>query len=430
MAKDWLRRLLTFEHPRSASLVEPGLHHIMQEAHGSFARFHLRVENDGSGMLIANAMAAARLTPSGVVIALGLLEGQAEDEIIQTLKKNFAGTHESMLHSDIQRVNELIERLKDPGDTYPVFNLEDAATSPDSAELIAPLQASLPLAAPDVIIPLLDRLWEVGIPHVTFLLPETFKADHAIRAVERAEDLGMIAGIRSRPSDIDDEDLLAGLRQAGVDHITFIYAAAHADIHNALCGAGDHAAAIRVIDWLQANQTSAIAEVPLVRATLDRISSTVDALLENQIHNLAFVAYVTTDEALAEREEIFTQKSMAQVATTVEETADMAQARFIWDPPIERDPKVTLSEQVRRGPRCTGDVAVRVEPSGEVIPPRGRYRSAGNLLRETWDDIWNDEVFRRFRELVESPTRCEVCPGLAICAADCPRDPQGWARGA
>jgi radical SAM protein with 4Fe4S-binding SPASM domain len=73
-------------------------------------------------------------------------------------------------------------------------------------------------------------------------------------------------------------------------------------------------------------------------------------------------------------------------------------------------------------------VAVRVELDGSVIPPRGLYQSAGNLLRDAWETIWNNEIFRIYRERVEAPTRCDVCPGLAICAADCPREPAGWAQ--
>ena len=161
---------------------------------------------------------------------------------------------------------------------------------------------------------------------------------------------------------------------------------------------------------------------------MDLINDTVDALIANGADNLSFVAYATTDGDLAQQEAIFTGDGMAQVATTIEETANMAQARFIWNPPVERSPKMSLAAQVVEGPRCAGDVAVRVEPGGDVIPARGPYRSAGNLLRDSWDTIWNNEVFRDYRERVEAPTRCDACPGLAICAADCPRDPKGWAR--
>jgi len=428
MVTDWLKRLFTFK-PAPATLpVQPGLYHVMQETEGTFTRLHLRVENDGSGMLVANAMAAARLSPSGVVIAKGLMEGWPQDRILQTLKASFSGATEATMRADIETVSALIEQIKTPGDTYPVFNLEDVAISPYGAQLIAPLEASLPLAEPEIVAPLLDRLWEIGIPHVTFLAPDGFQTDSLIRAVERAEDLGMIAGVRSRASNLNDEGLLADLRQAGVDHITFLYAANNPEMHDAICGSGDYAAAQAVLAWLEENQISAIAEIPLVQTTLDVLHETVDTLIEEGADNFVFVAFATTDPAVASTDGVFHSEGMAQVAATVEDIANMAQARFIWDPPVERDPVTPLAEQVRSGPRCSGDVAVRVEPNGTIIPPRGPYASAGNVLTDSWESIWGDDVFRTYRERVTAPTRCEVCPGLAICAADCPRDRNGWAQ--
>jgi radical SAM protein with 4Fe4S-binding SPASM domain len=428
MWKEWLKRLLTFEKAKPAPPVKPGLYHVLQEHDGAYTRFHLRVENDGSGTLIANAMAAARLTATGVLIAKDLLDGLSEDEIVRQLHASFSGGKDSTMHTDVAKVRDLIERIGTPSDAYPVVNLEDAGLSPYSSELIAPLQASVPLASPEIMAPLLDRLWEVGIPHITFLAPDGFEREHLIRAVERAEDLGMITGVRSRATYLNDADLLAELRQAGVDHITLPYAANDAEIHDALYGEGDLGAATQVLHWLEENQVCAEAEVPLVQITLDHLQDTVEGLIEQGADNLSFVAFTTLDSALAEEVGAFTSDGMAQVATTIEETADMAQARFMWNPPVEVDPAVPLADQIVAGPRCSGDVAVRVEPVGDVFPARGPYVSAGNLLREEWQNIWNHEVFRRYRERVEAPTRCDVCPELSICAADCPRDPHGWAQ--
>jgi hypothetical protein len=227
MWKDWLRRLLVWGGAAEkwrAPVVGPGLYHMVQEeavgTGGAYARFHLRVENDGSGMLIANAMAAARLTPTGVLIAKGLLEGLSDDEVVAQLKASFAGATYDMMRADVTRVKVLITRITSPGDAYPVFNLEDTGASPYSegsmpASLIAPLQASIPLADPEAMGPLLDRLWEVGIPHVTFLVTDGSVPSDLIRAVERAEDIGMIAGVRGRATDLGDDGFLAELRRRG-----------------------------------------------------------------------------------------------------------------------------------------------------------------------------------------------------------------------
>jgi radical SAM protein with 4Fe4S-binding SPASM domain len=379
-------------------------------------------------MLIANATAAARLSPSGVVIAKGLLEGKDESPILADLKARFSGATQAVMRADIEKINGLIQEIVTPGDTYPMFNLEDAALSPYAAQLIAPLQASVPLAPPEQLIPILDKLWDAGIPHVTLLAPEKPERSHLINAIERAEDLGMIAGVRARAGDLQDETLLSDLAMAGVDHITMLYAAADPEVHDALLGQGDHAAATTVLNWLEENQVCAVTEIPLVQATLDILDDTVDNLMSLGADNISFVAYPTTDVELSQQEGLFTAGAMAQVATTVEEAANEAQARFMWNPPVQRSPNFPLADQIMNGPRCSGDVSVRVEADGSVIPPRGPYQSAGNVLHDSWDTIWNHEVFRIYRERVQAPTHCDICPGLVICAADCPREPAGWSQ--
>ena len=209
------------------------------------------------------------------------------------------------MRADVEKINTIIQEIVTPGDTYPMFNLEDAALSPYAAQLIAPFQAAVPLAPPEQLIPILDKLWEAGIPHVTLLAAEKPEKAYLIRAIERAEDLGMIAGVRARAGDLEDETLLADLAMAGVDHINIVYAAADADVHDALLGEGDHAAATAVFNWLEENQICAVAEVPLVQATLDILDDTVDALMALGADNISFVAYVTTDTELAQQEGIF-----------------------------------------------------------------------------------------------------------------------------
>lgn len=431
MAKNWLKNLFTIKRGGALAPVPPGLYHALKEAEGRYVRFHLRVERDHTGMLIANARAAARLTQSGVVIAKGLLEGKGEDAILHDLSARFRGASRDVMRQDIAQVNALIAEVTTPSDEYPVYNLEDADMAPHGTELIAPLQASVPLAPPEALVPILDRLWAVGIPHATILAPEHPNPAHLIRAVERAEDLGMIAGVRARAGDLREGTLLADLRTAGVDHVTFLYAAPAAALHDQLCGAGEYAAALEVLAWLEANQVCAIAEVPLVQANLYTLEETVATLLPLGADNLSFVAYVTTDAELAARDGIFTAEAMTQVAAIVEEATESARARFIWNPPVQRNPALSLIAQIQAGPRCSGDIAVRIEPDAggaRVIPPRGPYQSAGDLLHDPWEQIWDAPVFRQYRERVEGPTRCNVCPGLAICAADCPREPAGWAQ--
>jgi radical SAM protein with 4Fe4S-binding SPASM domain len=296
--------------------------------------------------------------------------------------------------------------------------------------LIAPISADVPLAEPERMLRLIERLWQIGVPHITVLVPPEPDAAQLIRAVERAEDTGMIAGVRGRASDLAAGTLLKDLAQAGLDHVNVIYASAQAEIHDALCGAGDLAAAVRVIAEASALEVCPVAEIPLVESTLDKLDESLAALTEQGVTNAAFYAIAAAGATLAaERAGAIAAQAMPQVAATVEQRAQQAQRRTLWLAPVQRDPAVPLAEQVRRGARCPGgDLSMRVEPDGAVIPPRGPSRPAGNLLTDAWEAIWQNPAFRDYRQRVETPTRCEVCPGLAICAADCPREPRGWSQ--
>ena len=98
--------------------------------------------------------------------------------------------------------------------------------------------------------------------------------------------------------------------------------------------------------------------------------------------------------------------------------------RLIWLPPVSRS--TSLEEVIKGGPRTAGDVSIFVDAEGNVYPSRGPKVCAGNVLKDSWKTIWNSEVFRGYRERVESNTHCNICPGMEICAADCPGDSKGW----
>jgi len=410
--------------------IAPGLYPYLHEDDGSVTRFHLRVEPDGQGMLLANAATAARLNPTGVLMVKELLDGTAPNEVLDNVLERYKGASKETVAADLQRVRDLLAGLTAPDDNYPIINFNEIQVNVFESQLLAPLEASVPLAAPEQIVPILDKMWDVGIPHVTFLVSPEPDAAHLVRAVERAEDLGLIAGIRGRATDFAQPGLLNDLEQAGVDHVTLLYAAADAAIHDELVGAGDHALMPEILGAIQAQEGCTVAEIPLVESTLDVLRGTLTQLWQAGVSSFSFFAVVAPEGMPdAERAGALTAQAMPQTAAWVEEIAHQADVRFIWQPPVQRDPRLTLAEQVQQGPRCSGDAAVRIEANGDVIPPRGPYLTAGNLLVDPWLKIWGNQAFVRYRERVTAPTRCMDCPGLVICEADCPREQSGWAQG-
>ncbi len=413
--------------PRALPEPKPGLFHYMKETEGNYTRFHLRIEPDGHGLLIANATAALRLSSSGVIIARGILEGRTAEDIMQDIYSRFKSAEPDMVLSDINRVKDIISTLANPDDNYPVINLEDPEFSPYEAQLMAPLEADIPIAPPDKILPILDKLWDVAIPHVSFLTVDDFSPDHLVRAVERAEDLGMIVGVRGTATNMAQATLLKDLALAGVDYITLLYVSPNRAQHDAVCGEGDFDKLPILFPAIRELEVCPVAEVPLISSSVGLLPKIFESLSTQRIHNCSFFAIARRDDETPPTDESLPASSLPQVAATIEETSNESDVRYIWQPPMKRDFSKSIAHQIKGGPRCSGDISVRIEPDGAVIPPRGPYKSAGNILTDAWEEIWGNESFSHYREKVESPTRCEVCPGLVICAAACPRDPESWA---
>lgn len=427
MSPDLIERLFIPRLRRPPEPIPPGLYPFVREQSGRYSRFHLRVDPGGEGLLVANATAVARLSASGVVIANRLLEDVEEEVILNDLQQRFEGAAPGQLQQDIDQMRQLLNQLADPGDLYPLFNLEDPTVSPFNAQLMPPVAATLPsgIADPAHLATIVDKLWYAGIPHLTIQVPGLPDGHHLVDLVRHAEERGLICGISGRASDLLAQPLLDDLAQAGLDHVTAYYASADPALHDGLFGPGDHRAAQELFSQTQALEIADVAHVPLIEPTMAGLEETLASLLDLQVPNAAFYAIATTAESPGHA---ISAQAMPQVASTVESTASLARVRFLWEPPVSRLEGVSLLEQVRAGPRCSGDMAIRVEVDGSVIPPRGPYQTAGNLLFSEWPAIWGHPAFRRYRERVERPTRCTICPGLAICAADCPREPAGWSQ--
>lgn len=407
--------------------LEPGLYPYVREGDGRLNRFHLRIDHDGSGVLLVNASFAVRLSPSGVFMTQRLLEGVRPEEILRDVGRGFAGARAKGVHDDLKRLTKIIETAATADARYPILNLEDPRLVGRVVPLDRPIAADVPLAEPNLLVPLLDRLWANAIAHVTILVPEAPEHAHIVRAVERAEDLGMIAGIRARARDIDDQRFVEDLATAGIDHINVYYHSADPIVHDALMGDGDHVGASAAIKSAHANEVCSVAEVALARSTIGPIDDTLSALDGLGVGAVGFFAMARGDDAPDDSPGPLEPDMLLQAAASVEELADELGMRSFWYAPLRQVLGTGLPGQVRGGPRCSGDNAIRVEPDGAVYAARGPLRSPGNLLREDWESIQARPAYASYRERVANPTGCERCPGLAICAADCPRCPDGWA---
>jgi radical SAM protein with 4Fe4S-binding SPASM domain len=406
--------------------VRPGVYHYQQFEGEWPTRFHLRVDPDGGGILIANAAKGVSLSTSGVLMAHGLLEGHAHQSVITDVRRAFRGASYRQVAEDVLQVKQVLEDLSAPGDKYPISNLSEPGLTDWEREMAAPLRADIVQGPPNTVKQMLQVLWEAGVPHAMFLVQPDDEAAQLPHLVEAAEDIGMIAGLRSVASWIGP-DVVENSAMAGLDHLDLVYISHVARQHDALAGAGDYDRVRDRIAQAKALELCPVAQVPLMESNAVAVDEIAQELAKIEVANIVFYALACPDDDEdAQTMGALPARTLPQIAALIEETSEDTLGRYLWAPPVRFDTSRTLAEQALAGPRTAGDVAIRVEADGSVFPPRGKRECAGNLLEDAWDMIWGSDCFHRYRERLETPGRCRDCPDLLICAADCPKDPSGW----
>ena len=413
-------RWLTSEGPK------PGIYHY-QRQHGEWnTRFHLRVDPDGGGLLLANAAEAAYLSPVGVEMAQQILKERMDVEVLAAVHQRFHSAAPGQMQADLDALRHILDDLALPGDNYPITNLQDPRTGERGRKLLAPFRADVVQGDPETMRALLVRLWEAGIPHVTFLAQPKARAQDLPLLVKAASDTEMITGVRAVASWLSPP-LIREMREAGLDHLDLLYVSADAALPASLPAAGAHEAVRAALEQCRELGLCPLAEVPLFAGNVTRLRATLESLPALGVTNLSFFALACPEDDQASREAgALPAHSIPQVALTITEASEEAGARYLWAPPVRFDGKRTLAEQVQAGPRAAGDIAIRVEADGSVYPARGRRDCTGNLLTTAWEEIWSHDCFARYRGRLEQPQRCPECPDLPLCQADCPQDPEAW----
>ncbi len=192
-----------------------GLLHYQHETTEEKSRIHLRLDPDGHGTLIVNANQVMHLNPTAAMMAYLLLEKKSKNEIIRTLRKNYA-VSQKQVRTDFDILNDQLEQLIRPDGACPIHELDLEYRMPFSARPTAPYRMDLaltyrcnndcphcynarertfPSMSVDEWKKVIDITWELGIPHIVFTGGEPTIMNFLPELIAYAEENGQIMQI-------------------------------------------------------------------------------------------------------------------------------------------------------------------------------------------------------------------------------------------
>ena len=371
-----------FPFTRPAGPIQPGMYASQPKPDAAIPyRLHLRVEPDGSGLLLVNAATVLHLNATATAHALELIRDATVADAARAVRSRFRVSRRRAL-SDQAQLRDQVMRLATQPDLDPVVFLGMDRREPYSSHLSAPFRIDLALTYamdPDGALDPLARkrvereltseqwkgalksAWSAGIPHVTFTGGEPTRRADLAALIGYAQELGQVSGLLTEGRRLADATYLKSLEAAGLDHILLSLAssdeASKAGLRAAL--ASDIFTAVHLtLSGSPSQVTSTLRElkqlgVPAVSLTVSDPSDTGRDLL----------------------------------AAARQAVADLG-LDLIWDLPAPYSARHPIQLELDRPVEGGGRAWLYVEPDGDVLPTQGVDRVLGNVLRDSWADIW------------------------------------------
>ena len=207
-----------------ARLRNIGLYHYRIEGQDEKSRVHLRLDPDGHGTLIVNANRIMHLNPTAALMAYLVLEKTPEKAAVRIVRKQYR-VSSSQARADLQAIQTQLAELTRPDGACPVHDLELETIAPFSARPTAPYRMDLavtyrcnndcahcynararsfPELDTDQWKRVLDKVWELGIPHVVFTGGEPTLRNDLPELIAHAEQNGQITGLNTNARRLSD----------------------------------------------------------------------------------------------------------------------------------------------------------------------------------------------------------------------------------
>lgn len=420
--------------------VSRGLYSGRIETDKEKFRVHLRIEKSGDGLLSLNAQRILHLNGTAAEIAYHFIRGLKEEETITLMRKRYRASRETV-KKDVDNLFQVINILSRTDKACPLTDLGIYLEEPYTREVSAPLRMDIALTyrcrnkcghcyndpnrkvdelEKDDWFKVLKKCEEAGIPHVVFTGGEPTLIEFLPELVAYAEELGLITGLNTNGRNLRDAGYAKKLFEAGLDHVQVTLESPDKEIHDRMSGAlGAFAETLEGLGNSLKTGIFTMTNTTITKANKESVKKMPEFLKKTGIPTFAVNSIIFSGKATTSNSHL-TKQELIPLLEGLAKSARENDLKFIWYTPTkycELNP-IELGLGVKQ---CTAArLGMAIEPNGDVIPCQSYYKSVGNILRDGWETIWNNELCKKLRMPRKPLKECETCADLTLCGGGCP----------
>jgi hypothetical protein len=345
-------------------------------------RLHLRLEPDGTGLLIVNASTILHLNQTAAELAYHMVQQTSEAEMAKAISSRYRVSRNQAL-LDYRDLNDKILTLIHTPDLDPEMFLDFERTAPHTHKISAPYRLDcaityrLPETADQSLAPtkrvdrelstqewctIFDKAWAIGIPHIILTGGEPTLRPDLPELIAHTETNGQVVGLLSDGLKFIDNDYLQELLKTGLDHLMLSMNPFDEKSWNAV----QNVVAADVFVAVHLTLTpDDIASIPQILERLSKLG-------------VKGLSLTSSDPSL----NVALQNSRDQAASLG--------LPLVWNLPVPYSAfnPVALETEQDNVPSGAGHSWLYVEPDGDVLPSQGINQVLGNILRDPWEKIW------------------------------------------
>lgn len=348
-------------------------------------RLHLRIENDGSGLLVINASTVLHLNQTATEYAYHFIKQNDLDTVTEKVSKRYRVDKEQV-RQDFDNLIDKIETLIETPDLDPVTYLDIERQEPYTTTISAPYRLDCALTyrvseeSHREVSPV-DRVdrelttdeWDAvfhkafnnGIPHLLFTGGEPTLREDLPDLVLKAEEVGLVTGLLTDGLKMEDDEYLNKLLVNGLDHLMMVF-----DPDNPK-------------EWAVLEKILAKDLFTTVHLTLEKGENLRPHIQMLSKMGTNALSLSTPDTDLTEELQDLRDFAAAQ------------QLELVWGLPVPYSKNNPVSLELKKAedeepPHGAGKAWLYVEPDGDVLPAQGMYEQIlGNVLTDPWKEIWS-----------------------------------------
>ncbi|HPQ71729.1 MAG TPA: PqqD family peptide modification chaperone [bacterium] len=433
--KDKLTKLLT-----PPPDPQPGVTHWRGAGELAGVRLHLRIEDDGKGVLIVNAAKILHLNETAAEMAQLLLREVDVDQAVKALKRRYKAPA-AQLRADYLDLREKIMLLAQHDGVCPVTYLGLERVEPFATRGSVPHRMDLaltyrcnnkcghcyvdrpsdmPSLARAEWLRVIRKTWDLGIAQLIFTGGEATLHEDLPLFIAEAEELGQVTGLITNGRKLAAPTYLDKLIDAGLDHVQITLESHLVNVHDAMVGVpGAFEETCAGIRHAAASGLYLLTNTTLSKQNAVEIERFLDFLVELGVANMAMNGFIHAGKGEAHPDAI-PEARLPEILERVRDGAAEREIVFRWYTPTQYctcNP-IDLGLGIKQ---CTaGRYNMCIEPNGSVIPCQSYFESMGHFLDDEWKTIWNEPRLVELREHTWVDEKCAACHDLEVCGGGCP----------